>query len=65
MVLLFVPIYGIRALPAEWRSNLAQVLMGVNVRTAALAGAAFVAALDIGLFLAAMARFRRARLILD
>jgi ABC-2 type transport system permease protein len=65
MVLLFLPIYGIRALPAEWRSNLTHVLMGVNVRTAALAGAAFVAALDMGLFLAAIVRFRRARLILD
>ncbi|MBC7264060.1 MAG: ABC transporter permease [Chloroflexi bacterium] len=65
MLLLFVPTFGIQALPVEWRLRLAEMLAAVDVAKIALIGGTVMTVLDIGLLAAAMARFQRARLILD
>ena len=65
MVLLFVPIFGVQALPAEVKGRLAGTLATMDVTRIVLIAAAVLAVLDAGLLAAAMARFQRARLILD
>jgi ABC-2 type transport system permease protein len=65
MLLLFVPVFGVQALPVEWKVRLAQAVMGADVEQIVLIAAAVLIVLDIGLLAAAMARFQRARLILD
>ncbi|MBM4467274.1 MAG: ABC-2 type transporter [Chloroflexi bacterium] len=65
MLLLFVPVFGVQALPAEWKARLAQAVMGADVVQIVLVAAAVLMVLDLGLLAAAMARFQRARLILD
>jgi ABC-2 type transport system permease protein len=66
-LLLFIPLFLIPVLPEEWKIRLTQAVMAANFNlNAVLAGAAAVVALlDIGLVVAAVARFQRARLILD
>ena len=65
MLLLFVPIFGGQALPAEWRARLAQALVVADVTKILLTVVAVLAVLDMALLAAAMIRFQRARLILD
>ena len=65
MLLLFVPVFGVQALPDEWKAHLAEILTAVNVTTAVLVAAVLVVVLDVGLLAGARARFQRARLILD
>jgi ABC-2 type transport system permease protein len=65
MLLLFVPIFGGQALPAEWRARLAQALVVADVTKILLTVVAVLAILDMALLAAAMIRFQRARLILD
>jgi len=65
MVVLFVPIFGLRALPAETQARLMQTLGGANLSQIVWGAAAVLLTADAVLLLAAMARFRRARLILD
>ena len=65
MLLLFVPIFGAQALLVEWRARLARMLMAADVTKIVLIVVAVLAVLDIGLLMAAMARFQRERLILD
>jgi len=65
MLLLFVPIFGGQALPAEWRARLAQALVVADVTKILLTVVAALAVLDMALLAAAMIRFQRARLILD
>ena len=65
MLLLFVPVFGVQALPTEWKVRLAQAVMGADVERIVLVAAAVLIVLDLGLLAAAMARFQRARLILD
>jgi ABC-2 type transport system permease protein len=65
MLCIFVPAFGIPALPKSWRASLLQVAMTLSVpQWIAVLGVALVA-IDAALLLAAMARFKRARLILD
>ncbi|HEX4946526.1 MAG TPA: ABC transporter permease [Blastocatellia bacterium] len=66
MGLLFVPVYGLQLLPDEWRAQLTQALLTIG-SPAQLIAAFFIllAALDLGLTMAAMARFQRARLVFD
>lgn len=56
---------GIQVLPAEWRARLFEILTTTNVTTVVVVAAILLALLDTGLLLAARARFKRARLILD
>lgn len=65
MLLLFGPIFGAQALPVEWQARLARALMAADVTKIVLIVVLVLTALDIGLLVAAMARFRRVRLILD
>ncbi len=65
MLLLFVPVFGAQALPTEWKVRLAQAVMEADVERIVLVAAAVLIVLDLGLLAAAMARFQRARLILD
>jgi ABC-2 type transport system permease protein len=65
MILVFIPGLVIPMLPAEWKKILFPFLKGIDpFRALFLAIMVFLVA-DILLILAAMARFKRARLILD
>ncbi len=65
MVLLFVPMFGIQALSAEWRASLVKTFTAVGIERMLAIAALALALIDVGLFVWAMARFRRSRLILD
>jgi ABC-2 type transport system permease protein len=65
MIVVWGSFFGLRALPAQWQAALASVLAGNNLlRTEAILAVSLVV-LDAALLIAARARFRRARLILD
>jgi ABC-2 type transport system permease protein len=65
MLLLFVPVYGVRLLPKEWQTWLGKMLTAGGPERLALTVIAILAVLDVVLLSAALARFKRARLILD
>jgi ABC-2 type transport system permease protein len=65
MLLIFVPIFGAQALPGEWRKRLAEALMNVDATRIMFIVMATLIVLIFGLLAVAMARFKRARLILD
>jgi ABC-2 type transport system permease protein len=65
MLLLFIPVFGIQALPASWQARLMQAATSIELGQALGVVAAVLAALDVALVAAAMARFKRTRLILD
>jgi ABC-2 type transport system permease protein len=65
MVLLFVPIFGLRALPVEWKARLFETFMAMNVTRVVVIAVVILAVLNVGLLIAAMDRFRRAQLILN
>jgi len=63
--LMFGGIFGLHALPATWKFWLARTFSGAILLTTELLGGAILLALDLLLISIAMARFQRARLILD
>ncbi|HZD55095.1 MAG TPA: hypothetical protein VE136_00105, partial [Anaerolineales bacterium] len=67
--LLFIPLFAIPMLPETWRAQAINWLMQnsgrISVGTVVLAVAGVLLLIDIALVVAAMARFRRARLIID
>ncbi len=65
MALLFVPIFGAQALPAAWRQGVVEALRALDLATAVLAATGVLCALNAALLLAALARFKRTRLILN
>ncbi len=65
LLLMFVPILGIQALPDTWKIALIKGTARVGVGGVIAGAAALLAAVDAALLAAAMARFRRSRLILD
>jgi len=65
MLLLFVPVFGFQALPAEWKARLVQALANADTTRLVLAAVVVLVVADIGLLAAAMRRFRRGRLIAD
>jgi ABC-2 type transport system permease protein len=65
MVLLFVPIFGLQALPAETQAQLLAGLARLNLNQILLGIIGLLFVLDMALLGAGMARFKRARLILD
>jgi ABC-2 type transport system permease protein len=65
MLLLFVPIFGLQALPAEWQARLLGALQTANVAAVMAVVILILLVLDAFLFVAALARFQRTRLILD
>ena len=64
-ILMFGGLFGMQALPATWKIWLARTLSGATLLTAELLGGALLLAFDLLLISIAMARFQRARLILD
>lgn len=65
MLLLFVPVYGVKLLPAEWRAQIAGTLAAGGAARLVLVIIAALTVVDISLIIAAMTRFRRARLIIN
>ena len=65
MGIMFGAIFGLHALPALWKLWLARTFAGANFLTTVLVGCAVLLALDLLLISIAVARFQRARLILD
>jgi ABC-2 type transport system permease protein len=65
MLLLFVPIFGIQALPDDLKSRAARALLAADLRRVAVTAMAVLVLLDAALLTTAMARFQRARLILE
>lgn len=65
MLLPFVPVLGVRALPAEWKARLLEPFAAAGGTRLVVMAAVVLAVLDIGLLTGAAIRFRRARLILD
>jgi ABC-2 type transport system permease protein len=65
MLLLFVPVYGIQLLPGEWRAQIARMLAAGGVTRLVLGVIVALTVVDTSLIIAAMARFRRSRLILN
>jgi len=65
MLLLFVPVFGFRALPADLRARIGEVIAGFNPITAVATTVGFLLLLDGVLLVLGLMRFRRARLILD
>ena len=66
-LVLFIPLFLIPVLPEDWKMSVAQAVMATNLNLNAVLAVvvAVVALLDIGLVAVALARFQRARLILD
>jgi ABC-2 type transport system permease protein len=65
MFLVIIPLIALPLLPESIRIRISQFLVGVNVETVAIAGILILLVADLVLVGASMARFRRARLILD
>jgi ABC-2 type transport system permease protein len=65
LALVFLPILGTQALPPDLQRRLFEGLASASIGQIMLVAMLALAALDIGVLLAAKARFQRARLILD
>ncbi len=65
VVLLFPPILGIQASPLEWQARLLELFTGMDTTHLIVLAVMVLALLSAGLLIAAMGRFRRARLILQ
>jgi ABC-2 type transport system permease protein len=65
LLLIFIPVLGMRALPDAWQSRIGAWAMAAGIDGLLWVAAALLAVLDMALLVAAFARFRRARLVLD
>jgi ABC-2 type transport system permease protein len=65
LLLIFIPMLGVQALPDAWKAQAGAWLMSVGVDGVLWTTAAALAVLDLLLLAAAIGRFRRSRLILD
>jgi ABC-2 type transport system permease protein len=65
MVLFLAVIFGGSSAPAEWRAWFARILLTWTMAGLVLTAAGVVLAIDLALLAAGMARFQRARLVLD
>ncbi|MEK7407548.1 MAG: ABC transporter permease [Acidobacteriota bacterium] len=65
MSLVFVMVFGGRMIPPPWKARLAAAFAAPNLTRTALVAGAVLALIDAVLLAAAIARFKRARLILD
>ena len=65
LLLVFVPVLGLQALPEAWQAQVGAWALSVGVDGMLWPAAAALAGLDLVLLAAAFARFKRARLILD
>ena len=65
LLLVFIPVLGMQALPEAWQAQLGAWTATTGVDGLLWVSAAALAALDLAFLAAAFARFRRARLVLD
>jgi len=65
LLLIFIPVLGIQALPDAWKAQLGAWAMTIGVGGLVWVAAGLLALLDLSLLAAAFARFRRSRLVLD
>lgn len=65
LLLVFIPVLGMQALPEAWRAQIGAWTMTTGVDGLLWVSAAVLAALDLAFLAGAFARFRRARLVLD
>jgi len=65
MLLLFVPVFGLQALPAPVRVQIANAVNNSSFDQVAIGAAVFLIIVDGVLLLLSLARFQRAKLILD
>lgn len=65
IALTWIPLFGFGLLPTELQTSLLESASSANAIQLFLISVVILAVLDIGLLLAAMARFKRSRLILD
>jgi len=65
MVLLFLPVLALQIVPAEWKGVVFTALGGLDTFQTVLLLAAVLLVVDLILLLLALARFQRAKLILD
>ncbi|HEX6305647.1 MAG TPA: ABC transporter permease subunit [Anaerolineales bacterium] len=63
--LLFIPLFILPMLPEEWRARLVDLAVNANLSAIVIVLAIILFVIDVVLILAAMARFKRNRLILD
>jgi ABC-2 type transport system permease protein len=65
LLLVIVPVVGVKALADAWQAQLGAWTMSVGVEGLVWVAAAMLTLLDVALLAAAFARFRRSRLALD
>jgi type III secretory pathway component EscS len=65
MVLFLGVTFGSNALPVDWKAWFARILFTWSMADLVLAGAGVILVIDLALLLAGMARFQRAKLVLD
>jgi ABC-2 type transport system permease protein len=65
LLLVFIPVLGMQALPEAWQTQVGAWALTVGVDGMLWPAAAVLATIDLGLLAAAFARFRRAKLVLD
>lgn len=65
IALIFIPIFGVQAMPSAWKMHLVRMAADIDLAHAVLLAVIVLVAGNVAFFAAAMARFRRARLILD
>jgi ABC-2 type transport system permease protein len=65
LLLIFIPVLGMQALPEAWQAQAGAWAMTIGVDGLLWVAAGCLAVLDLSLLAAAFARFRRARLVLD
>jgi hypothetical protein len=58
-------VFGGSLLPAEWKAELARILFTWSPTNLVLAALGILLVIDLGLLFAGMARFQRAKLVLD
>ena len=65
LLLIFIPVLGIQALPDAWNAQMGAWSMSIGIDGLLWVAAGTLALVDLSLLAAAFARFRRARLVLD
>ena len=65
LLLVFIPVLGMQALPDAWQAQAGAWALSVGADGLLWASALLLALLDMTLLAAAFARFRRSRLVLD
>ena len=65
LLLVFIPVLGMQALPDAWQAQVVAWAMAVGVDGMLWVSAGLLALLDAALLAAGFSRFRRSRLVLD